>query len=168
LPPRLALTVLLAVVTIQALDLHGAHESRRQGARDPGFYEWATPMPSAGWHQILPQYKHVVMYPPPQCGAHPVGYEAPAYLAGLHGLTINAGGVARPDEAARRRYCHDLGDQVKAGRLADDEIYIVAPGEVPALRAAAQPSAVCGAIDRVSVCVTAASYQRWRELAPLQ
>jgi len=167
LPPRLTLTILLAVVTLQALDLHGAHESRRQGARDPGFYEWATPMPSAAWHQILPQYKHVVMYPPPQCGAHPVGYEAPAYLAGLHGLTINAGGAARPDEAARLRYCHDLGDQMKAGRLADDEIYIVTPGEMPAIRSAAQPPAVCGAIDRVSVCVTAASYQRWRELAPL-
>jgi hypothetical protein len=168
LPPRLALTILLFAVVVQAIDLHGAHEQRRQSARDPGFYAWATPMPSALWHQVLPQYRHLVLYPPPQCGRPPIGYEAPAYLAGLHGLTINAGGVARPDDAARLRYCHDLGDRVKAGHLDDSALYIVLPSEVEALRTVAQPAAVCGSIDQVSVCVTAASYQRWRDLAALQ
>jgi hypothetical protein len=125
-------------------------------------------MPSAAWHEVLPYYHHLVLYPPPQCGTSPVGYEAPAYLAGLHGLTINAGGVARPDETARLRYCHGLGEQMKAGRLDDDALYIVVPTEVPAIRAAAHPPAVCGAIDQLSVCATAASYQGWRELARLE
>ena len=47
----------------------------------------------------------------------PIAWEPAAYQAGLHGLTLNAGGVARPDDAARLSYCHDLGEQVKAGRL---------------------------------------------------
>jgi hypothetical protein len=167
IPPRLTVTILMIAAAIQAIDLHAAHESRRRGARDPGFYVWETPMPSAVWHRILPHYHHLVLYPPPQCATQPVGYEAPAYLAGLHGLTINAGGVARPDEIARRRYCHDLGEQMKAGDLQDDAIFIVPPEEVRAIRTVARRPAVCGAIDRVSVCVTAASYQRWRDLATL-
>ncbi len=165
LPSRVALSVLLTVITVQALDLHVAHEQRRQSARDPAFYDWATPMPSPVWHDVLPLYDHLVLYPPPQCGSQPVGYEGPAYLAGLHGLTLNAGGVARPDDAARLRYCHDLGDQVKAGHIDDRSFYIVPASEVDAIRRAAP--AVCGTIDRLSVCVTAASYQQWRDRVPL-
>jgi hypothetical protein len=160
------LSILLTALVVQAVDLHGAHEERRRGARAPGFYAWASPMASPVWHQVLPHYEHLVLYPPPQCGGQPVGYEGPAYLAGLHRLTLNAGGVARPDDAARLRYCHDLGDQVKAGHLDDRSIYIVPPGEVEAIRAAAP--AVCGTIDQLAVCVTAASYQPWRDLADLR
>ena len=168
LPSRVTLSVLLTAVMLQALDLHGAHEERRRTARDPSFHVWASPMSSPVWHQVLPHYEHLVLYPPPQCGNQPVGYEAPAYLAGLHGLTLNAGGVARPDDAARLRYCHELGDQVKAGRIDDESFYIVPPSEVEAIRRASQPPAVCGAIDQLSVCVTAASYQRWRDVVTLQ
>jgi hypothetical protein len=76
--------------------------------------------------------------------------------------------VARPDDAARLRYCHDLGEQVKAGHLDAQTFYLVPPSEIDAIRRAAQPPAVCGVIDTVSVCVSAESYQRWRDLAPLR
>jgi hypothetical protein len=167
LPSRVALSLLLGAVTVQAVDLHGAHEARRRSARDPAFYAWVNPMASPVWHQVLPAYDHLVLYPPSQCGTAPVSYEGPAYLAGLHGLTINTGGVARPDEAARLRYCHELGDDVKAGRLDERSLYLVPPGEMDAIRAAA-PSSVCGAIDSLTVCTTAAAYQRWRDVAPLR
>ena len=160
--------MLLTLVIVQALDLHGAHEERRRGARDPNFYVWANPMVSPVWGQVLPAYNHLVIYPPPQCGQAPIAWEPAAYQAGLHGLTLNAGGVARPDDAARLAYCHDLGEQVKTGRLDPQSLYIVSPSEVGAIRQAAQPPAVCGSIDTVSVCVTAESYQRWRDLAPLK
>ncbi len=168
LPSRVALTVLLTLLIVQTLDLHGAHEERRRGARDPNFYVWANPMVSSVWGQVLPAYHHLVIYPPPQCGPAPIAWEPAAYQAGLHGLTLNAGGVARPDDAARLRYCHELGDQVKAGHLDPQTLYIVPPSEVDAIRQAAQPPAVCGVIDTVSICVSAESYQRWRDLAPLQ
>lgn len=166
LAPRTALAVLVAAVGLQAVDLHGAHASRRASARDPAFHAWDSPMPSPVWHQVLRHYDHVVLYPPPQCGAAPVGFEAPAYLAGLHGLTLNTGGVARPDDAARLRYCHDLGERVKAGQLDDRSLYLVAPDGMDAIRAAAP--AVCGGVDRVAICVTERSATPWRSLVELR
>jgi hypothetical protein len=167
-PSRVALSALVAAVTVQLVDLHGAHEDRRRGARDPAFYAWSHPMTSPLWAKVLPLYDHLVLYPPPQCGGSPVPYEPAAWLAGLHGLTLNAGGVARPDLAAQSRYCHDLGDQIRGGQIDDRTLYVMLASEVEALRASAQPPAVCGEIDSVSVCVTAGSYQRWRDLATLQ
>lgn len=168
LPSRVALTMLLAFVTLQALDLHGAHEERRRSARSPAFYAWDNPMMSPVWSRVLPEYDHLVLYPPPQCGAAPMPWEPAAYVAGLHGLTLNAGGVARPDDAARLQYCHELGDQLKAGEIDARSFYIVLPSEVEALRRTATPPAVCGIVDTLSVCVSAESYVRWRDLATLQ
>ena len=71
---RLETAILLVTIVVQVLDLHGAHEERRRGARDPAFYEWASPMPSPLWHQVLLGYDHLVLYPPPQCGTSPVPY----------------------------------------------------------------------------------------------
>jgi hypothetical protein len=168
LPSRVLIAVLFTGVTIQALDLHGAHEERRRGARDPAFYEWHSPMTAPMWARVLPQYDHLVLYPPPQCGPSPIPYEPAAYQAGLYGLTINAGGVARPDREAQLRYCHGLGDQMKAGVFDPRAFYIVPPAEVPALRAAAGDRLVCGPVDGVTACVSAVSYEIWRDLAVLQ
>jgi len=168
LPSRVALSILLSLVIVQAVDLHGAHEERRRGARDPGFYLWSDPMASPDWARILAGYSHLVLYPPSQCGTSPMAFEPAAYHAGLLGLSINTGGVARPDMAARMTYCHDLGERMKSGRLDDDSIYIVLPSEIDAIRQASGGAAVCGPVDTVPVCVTAASYQYWRDLADLR
>ncbi len=164
-PSRLALTFVIVILTVQAIDLHGAHEQRRQSARDPAFHAWAQPMTSPAWARVLPHYDHLVLYPPPQCGPAPIPYEPAAYMAGLYRLTINTGGVARPDDAVRLRYCHDLGEQFKAGTIDDRSIYIVLPSEVEALRRDSSGGAVCGVIDTLSVCVTARSYSAWQALA---
>jgi hypothetical protein len=168
LPPRVVITLLSALVAVQAVDLHGAHEERRRGARDPGFYVWASPMASPVWHQLLGAYDHLVLSPPPQCGNSPIGYEAPAYLAGLHGLTVNAGHLSRRDEASRRHYCQSLADQMTAGLVDDASVYILHAAAAEELRGRARPPVVCGEIDALSVCVTASSYQRWRDLVAFQ
>jgi hypothetical protein len=168
LPSRVALSILLTIVTVQAIDLHGAHEERRRGARDPGFYEWPSPMPSPVWHQVLEHYDHLVLYPPPQCGNSPVPYQAPAYLAGLHGLSVNAGQVSRRDEGSRREYCQALGDHMTAGVVDDATVYIVHAPEAEGLRARARSPIVCGEIDSLMVCVTAHSYQRVGDLVTLR
>jgi hypothetical protein len=162
-----ALALLAGAAALQMIDLNAAHLERRRNAHDPAFHAWRQPMVAAAWAAALPHYDHLVLYPPPQCGPSPISYEPPAYVARRHGLTINAGGVARPDEAARLAYCHDLGETVKAGVLDERSFYIMLPSEVPALRARAKESVACGVIDALSVCVTASSYQRWREAAPL-
>ncbi len=164
-----ALTAVLAIaVCIQAVDLHAVHRERRRSAHEPAFFAWANPMTSRVWERVLPVYDHLVLYPPPQCGTSPVPYEPAAYQAGLHGLTINAGGVARPDEAARRRYCHDLGEQMQAGQIDARSFYIVPASEVETLRAAAAGRLVCGAIDDITACVSSSSYEAWRDLAVFQ
>lgn len=165
---RALVAVLAAAVCLQAVDLHAVHRERRRTARDPAFFAWAHPMTSRVWERVLPVYDHLVLYPPPQCGTSPIPYEPAAYQAGLHGLTINAGGVARPDETARLRYCHDLGDQMQAGQIDARSFYIVPPSEVDALRAAAPGRLVCGAIDGITACVSSSSYDAWRDLAVFQ
>ncbi|MDH4065379.1 MAG: hypothetical protein OEW19_13350, partial [Acidobacteriota bacterium] len=168
LPSRVALTLLLSLVIVQAVDLHAAHEERRQNARDPGFYAWTDPLASPVWSRILAGYDHLVLYPPPQCGSAPMPWEAAAYHAGLHGLTLNTGGVARPDEAARMAYCHDLGEQLKAGRVADDTLYVVPSSELLPIRRAAGSAVVCGVLGAVPICVSAVSYGRWHDVADLR
>ncbi|MCC7124369.1 MAG: hypothetical protein IT178_05940 [Acidobacteria bacterium] len=168
LSARALVAVLALVVCIQAADLHAVHQERRRSAHDPAFFAWANPMTSAVWERVLPVYDHLVLYPPPQCGTSPMPYEPAAWQAGLHGLTINAGGVARPDEAARLRYCHDLGDQMQAGQIDAGTFYIVAASEVGAIRAAAGDRLVCGVIDGINACVSSSSYEGWRDLAVFQ
>ncbi|HQZ40509.1 MAG TPA: DUF6311 domain-containing protein [Vicinamibacterales bacterium] len=168
LPSRVGLTLLLCVVVVQAVDLHGAHEERRRSARDPAFYAWSDPMASPAWNRILVDYDHLVLYPPSQCGTPPMPFEPAAYHAGLAGLSINTGGAARPDLSERMTYCHDLGERLKAGLVEDDSLYIVDRAEMQAIRDASHHAAVCGLVTGVPVCASAASYQRWRDVADLQ
>jgi hypothetical protein len=160
--------VLAAAIVLQMVDLHDAHLGARRYAHDPALHAWAQPMASRAWATALARYDHLVLYPPPQCGFSPLNPPEPAaYVAALRGLTINAGGVARPDDWGREIYCFDLAEAMKAGRLDEQSLYIMLPSEVAALRAAAAQPVVCGVIDTLSVCVTASSYQQWRDVARL-
>jgi hypothetical protein len=125
-------------------------------------------MPSAVWHQVLPHYDHLVLIPPRQCASAPIGFDAPAFLAGIHGLTINSAEVARFNEDKRRRYCTQVMSAVAAGVVDDRTLYILDQPHAGQMRAAAQKPVVCGTIDAALVCVTADSYQAWRHAAPLQ
>jgi hypothetical protein len=49
-----------------------------------------------------------------------------------------------------------------AGQVRDDSIYLVHPAFEAAFKAAA-PSLVCGEVDGLRVCATAASYEPWRD-----
>ena len=115
-------------------------------------------MPSPVWHQVLEHFDHLVLYPPPQCGNPPVPYEAPAYLAGLHGLSVNAGHVSRRDEASRHQVLSDAARSDDGGSRRRRDGYIVHAQEAEGLRARAP--VVCGEIDSLTVCVTAHSYPR--------
>jgi hypothetical protein len=154
--------VLAAAVVLQAVDLRDVHAERRAVARDDAFHAFDRQFLAEAWAQALPGYRHLVLYPPAQCATPPVAFEPAALLAGHYGLTINAGQVARYDLGREREYCHDLGDAVKQGRLADDAIYLMTAADADALRTTAGESVHCGELDRVSVCVTAASAAaRW-------
>lgn len=161
LPARGAAAVLAAAVALQLVDLHEAHAFRRQVAHDPAFHAWTNPFADARWHAVAPAYGHLALVPPPQCGLSPVPYEGAVGLAAAHGLTLNAGVVARRDEAARTAYCRELEANVAASRLADDTLYVVTAATAAQLTSAAADRVSCGAIGGVWLCTTASARGRW-------
>jgi hypothetical protein len=160
-----ALTVLGVAVVVQLMDLHEAHAFRRQVAHDPAFYTWQNPFDDRRWAAVAPAYAHLALVPPPQCGPSPVPYETTIALTAAHGLTLNAGVVARRDDSARARYCAALDAEIGAAALRDDTLYVVAPDGAPVIAAAGGTRVVCGEIDGVWICTTPAAHARWRDRA---
>jgi hypothetical protein len=158
----IAIAVLASAVALQIVDQANAHAERRTTSRSEAFHAWPRQLVSPAWHEVLPHYEHLVIVPASQCGGAPLDHEEVAFLAGLHELTINSGLGARWDDTARRRYCGALDVAVSSGAIDDRSLYIVTPQYEERLRAAGRP-VVCGTIDTARVCVTAASFARWRD-----
>jgi hypothetical protein len=161
LPASSAHVVLGLAVAVQLVDLHGAHRFRHDAARDPAFFSWPRLFASPRWTAIAAGYRHLELVPPPQCGEAPIPYEPAVRLAATHGLTVNAGVVARADMAARRRYCADADAAIDAGRLADARLYVVIPAAAAILMRSFGGHVACGAIDSVWICTTAQAHARW-------
>jgi hypothetical protein len=160
-PARLSAIVLAAALVLQVVDLSGAHRERRAVSRSEAFHGHRLKLTSPTWARALPHYDHMRLVHPPHCGVAPVGFEWPAYLAGLYGLTINAGEVARTDAERRRRDCASLSADLAAGRVADDTVYLVSRPFVEPLRAVSTAPLVCMDVDDIPVCVTEASFSAW-------
>ncbi|MCX6550426.1 MAG: DUF6311 domain-containing protein, partial [Acidobacteria bacterium] len=165
LPRRLVIGVVAAAVVVQAADLHAVYQDRRRTARDPAFYERSQPLTSQRWSSIASHYANLALVPPPQCGRSPLPYEPAVRLAATHGLTVNAGTVARSDEGARRQYCADFDADIAAARLTADTLYVVSAETADVLRRTSGPSVVCGAVDAVWLCTTSDAYIAWRNAA---
>ena len=166
LPHVLAVATLGAAVVVQAVDLHAIHADRRSVAHGVEFYAWPNPFTSPRWAAIAPGYAHLALVPPPQCGETPQPYESAVRLASAHGLTLNAGVIAREDEGARRRYCAAFDAEIDALRLRPDTLYIVSEPAAGVLTRSGGDLVACGAVDTVWICATAESHARWRDTAP--
>jgi Family of unknown function (DUF6311) len=167
LPSRAAVGLLAAAVATQLADLHPAFQERLALTRSQDFHAWPSDPKSPVWAVALPHYDHIVLVNPLQCGPAPVTFELPAFLAGLYGLSVNVGEVARSSEPARAEYCADLDRAVTAGEVDDRSLYLVHPDHEARLRAKA-PALRCGTVEGIRVCVTARSYQAWRDAAPFE
>jgi hypothetical protein len=168
LRPRTATFVLCIVIAVQFVDLREAYAERRSSWRAELLFSWRPSLSSPLWHRVLPHYSHVVTYPPNYCGPPSVDVESLAYLAGLHGASLNGGLVARFDDGRRWVACDQLVQSLLAGEVDDTRIYIGRPGEIDLLKGRAQQPLVCGVIDGVAACATARSYAAWRDLARLE
>lgn len=166
-PGRAGVAVLAVAVVLQLVDLRGAHAFRRQVAHDPAFHAWTDPFADARWNVVAPAYAHLALVPPPQCGASPVPYEGAIGLTARHGLTINAGVVARRDERAREGYCRALDAEIDAVRLRDDTLYVLTPDAAGVLTRQGEGGVTCGVIGGVSFCTTPAARDRWAAAARL-
>lgn len=168
LPTRAAAAALALAVGVQLADLHHIHVDRRNATHDPLFYAWEQPFRDDRWPAIARHYRHVVLAPPPQCRPAAVPALAPSIrFAAEHGLTINSGILSRHEEVTRARYCERLAADLDAGTLADDSLYLVPADRAPALRAAGRGAVVCGRLDAVTMCSTAAAAAPWRDRLPL-
>lgn len=157
-----ALVVLSAVVGLQLVDLRGAHAERRTISRSDAFHGHVLRLQSPVWSAVLPHYRHLVLLSSSHCGEEPTSYEWPAYLAGLYGLTINDGEVARPDIEKMRAYCAALSAQIRDGQVADDTVYLVNRALLHPLREKASQPLLCGEADGIPICVTQGSSAAWR------
>jgi hypothetical protein len=87
------------------------------------------------WTYASDLYKHIVLYPPqildgdlPECvmqGFDRDFYVPLAYQAYRLNVTFNSGYFARMDDNKARKYCQKLDDQLRAGKFANDTIYVV-------------------------------------------
>lgn len=164
-PPRIALAVLIATIALQVADLKGHYQLLRRGTHGERFFTWPRTLESPTWDVALPHYQRLLFYGPEQCGPAPVPFQHAALLAGIHGLSINTGHLARTDRAARLEYCHALRRDFDQGVVADDAIYLLTRDLYDRFRANAHRPVVCATLDRIPVCVTAASYEPWKNAA---
>jgi hypothetical protein len=152
LRPAIAVSVVAAAVGLQLFDLQDAHAARRRTARDPGFQQWTRRFNSPEWADVT-LHRHLVLVPPPQCGAAPVEYEAAVRFAADHGMSVNAGVIARGDDGARREYCAALDADVRAARLDPGTVYLVHAPMARALTSQLGDRVRCRERDALWSCV---------------
>ena len=130
LPPRAALALCIAGLSLQAYDL--AAMARYVG--DASTYGFRDPLQSGFWSTVAPRYQRLVLVPSNLCTREGfVDYTAFSLLAGRHGLAINAGLTARYDVDRAKSYCDELDLELRSGPKSAGSLYIVRPD----LRAAA-------------------------------
>jgi hypothetical protein len=159
--PRTATALLALGLAVQAYDLADFHADRRRTGHDPAFYTWQNPFVSSRWARIAPQFQHLVLAPPPQCGASPLASEPALWFGATYGLTVNTGTLSRGSETARAAYCRQLQDDVPAGRLDPAALYLVHAEDAARITAAPGGSR-CGRLDGLTVCTAAERYPVWQ------
>jgi hypothetical protein len=127
---RLASILLIIGITLQFADLREKfaefhHEFRHQPT-------WQTPLKDPLWEQAALRYRNFSVVPPQLEGD---AYIPLAHLAALHGVRIDVGYVARPDNAALKAYVDKQSTEVAEGRLRSDTLYILTQNaELSAIR----------------------------------
>ncbi|HUE84836.1 MAG TPA: DUF6311 domain-containing protein [Vicinamibacterales bacterium] len=161
----IAAATLAAALTVQVADVSQHWVTLRATAHSDEFHTWPQTMPSHVWQGMLPHYRHIIFYPPEQCGPAPVPFLHAAVLAGTYGLSVNTGHLARRDRAASARHCAQIGKDFNAGLVRDDTVYLLNRDLVARFRENAARPVVCAELDGIQTCVTESSYQRWSSLA---
>ena len=82
-----------------------------------------------------------------------MAYEAAVRFAADHGLTVNAGVIARGDDGARRAYCAALDADVQAARLTPGTVYLVHAPTADALMSQLGDRVRCRERDALWSCV---------------
>jgi hypothetical protein len=160
-----AALILAGALVLQVADISPHWMTLRETAHSEAFHSWPRTMNSPVWQGMLPHYRHIIFYPPEQCGPAPVPFLHAAVLAGTHKLSLNTGHLARRNQAATAHYCAQVSSDFNAGLVRDDAVYLLNRELTERFRANAKQPVVCAALDAIDTCVTASSYQGWSTLA---
>lgn len=160
LPPRAALALCIAGLSLQAFDL--AAMTRYVG--DASTYGFRDPLQSGFWSSVAPRYERLVLVPSNLCIREGfVDYTAFSLLAGRYGLAINAGITARYDVDRAKSYCDELNLELRSGPKSAGSLYIVRPDLVSRLARDSGGGTTCTLVDGVGVCFAAQSYAQWQD-----
>lgn len=157
-----ATAALALAVALQAGDM----SAMRPWIRTLDDFGYRDPLASPVWTVAPRHYRRIVMVPSNLCArGETVDLRPFELLAGREGLAINAGATARFDQPRAAVYCQAMAQDVAAGLRDEDALYVMAPERLPT--PASTSERVCGVADGFGVCVSARSYARWRDAAPL-
>jgi len=158
-----AVALLSGAVLVQAIDISGVYAASRKSHAER---IEAMPLSSPFWTEVLPHYKHLVLHPTNMCPPHQgqvLDYRIFALHAASAGTTINGGFAARYDVQKVREYCARFGEDVSAGRVTDDSLWVLLLQEdASELMAASAQPLVCTPVDGYTACFTRASHLRWQ------
>lgn len=155
---RTAAALLTAALVVQLVDLHRWWLEMHNGSRTSEFFAWDMPLKSHEWDELLPRYRHMRLYFPEFCRGAAAAPTAPAaYLASLHGLTINDGFAARVLPERQVAACRTFGDDFSRGFLDDRTVYLLHPSLLPDFVGRLGNAVECRTIDDVSVCTSRGS-----------
>jgi len=159
---KLACFYLTIGLVIQEIDFYPKHQVYAHSWHGPtASIIWNNPLKSAIWEFAAPHYQHLVFIPPVACGEEAAPFGAFSYLAGKYGLTINTGRLSRAEAEKTMQYCRQLFEQVQAGKVKDDAIYLVHANYLENFKTQAKVPLRCAKIDGINTCVTEQSYLPW-------
>jgi Family of unknown function (DUF6311) len=171
LRPTTAMACLGGAFALQVVDLLPLQLDQRAYRRRPASYSATVPVLAGSyWHEIVPQYKHLVIWPSSVCAQPGLAaadrYEPFVYVAGRYRLTINDGWSARYDAASRARSCERIASELAKGSVDDDTVYVLRPDARTALFEMAREPLLCVDIRGVESCITLRSRVRWSSAHP--
>jgi hypothetical protein len=152
LGPQRSTGVLLAAALLQVWDLSGVQAvvaaHRNAHLEQP----WQSPLADPAWDLMAAPRRHLVFMPPPACGVVPADWIGFQQLAARHGLTFNAGFLARHDGQASEAHCYALADQMAQRTLPRDALYVVNPEWKERLLSGLPDQAECITLDGFETC----------------
>jgi hypothetical protein len=156
---RVAMAMLSASLLMQAVDM----APMVPWIRDVGQHGFRNPLQSPFWSIASRHYKRIIMIPSNLCDRDGALDVRPfALLAGETGRALNGGATARYNVQRASEYCEELQNEIQNGLGVEGSLYVIRRDLFPTSLPAA-PGRVCSEIDGIGICVSASSYERWRQ-----
>lgn len=152
LPGWAASAVLIVVLWVQLADIGGRLNGiRDQAARGAELHVWKQPLSWEAWRFATDSYRRMLLVPPDDWD-HEKALPF-AYLAARSGMATTAGYAARSDKAAMQAARRRLKEQLVAGELDRDAVYIVDARYLSQFQQNFGDRVSCRVVDGFDACI---------------